>query len=52
MGLAYAGAAMLGFRVAGSVGYLYGKRAAGAAFHLAEIYVLYVASRVAYGMVA
>jgi len=48
---AIAGAIVLAFRVLGGIGYLHGKRMIGAGFHIGELYILYLAFKIAFGFI-
>ena len=48
---AIAGSIVLLFRILGGIGYLHGKRMIGAGFHLGELYILYLAFKIAIGYI-
>lgn len=48
---AIAGMVVLLFRILGGIGYLKGKRMIGAGFHLGELYILYLAFKIAYNQI-
>lgn len=49
---AIAGAVVLAFRFLGGIGYLHGKRMIGAGFHIGELYILYLAFKIAFGYIS
>lgn len=48
---AIGGTIVLLFRILGGIGYLHGKRMIGAGFHLGELYILYLACKIAIGYI-
>ena len=49
--VAIAGLIVLIFRIAGGIGYLYGKRVYGAPWHIGELFLLYTVGKIAYKMI-